>query len=191
MINNKMWIGAVMSGLMFSSCSSSKMDVVGARNVEMKTLSKSEARKYARNDRSRNSQLEAGIESSVNSSRLAKGGNSIKHYPELADLARDHSRDLMQEYTRTGVPRINHDGYNKRFNKMILKFAFQKAGENVAFLPNNSGGAKEIVRMWINSPSHNKNLFDNWNRTGVGVAIAPDGMIFATQLYCLKTDFTF
>jgi uncharacterized protein YkwD len=35
------------------------------------------------------------------------------------------------------------------------------------------------------SPGHRQNILDkNYSRTGIGVAIAPDGQVFITQVFC-------
>jgi uncharacterized protein YkwD len=56
--------------------------------------------------------------------------------------------------------------------------------ENIATC---SGGfnspATTLVDAWKNSSGHAKNMKGKWDVTGIGVAVAPDGTVFATQLF--------
>jgi uncharacterized protein YkwD len=41
------------------------------------------------------------------------------------------------------------------------------------------------VSGWMSSPGHRQNILQkNYSRTGVGAAIAPNGQIFVTQVFC-------
>ena len=165
--------------------------MVGAETKGMKKLSRGEAKRFSKGRGSSSPQMEATIQKIVNDSRVSKGKDRMEHHKGLAKLARKHSMKLMLNYSKTGVPVINHSGFSGRFNTISLDYSLSKAGENVAYHSKYNGSAGSVVSSWAKSPSHYKNLYGKWNRTGVGVAIAPNGMIFATQLYGLKTDFTF
>lgn len=45
--------------------------------------------------------------------------------------------------------------------------------------------ANAIVDQWMNSSGHRRNILSStWDREGLGVYIAPDGQVFATQNFC-------
>ena len=59
------------------------------------------------------------------------------------------------------------------------KLAAENAGQTTFADPND-----EILRGWIQSPDHRRNLYSPpFNRTGIGFARAADGTWYVTQLY--------
>ena len=132
--------------------------------------------------------LESVILKTVDKKRIATGRKPLKPHAGLAKLARKHSRKLRDDYVRTGVPVISHEGFKKRFSTISLDYNLFKASENVGFLPHQQNLDQQITKLWMQSKSHRENLLKRWGKSGVGVAIAPDGTVFVTQLFGLKTN---
>lgn len=49
-----------------------------------------------------------------------------------------------------------------------------------------SSAASVLVNAWQNSSGHDKNMRGMFNATGIGVAVASDGTVFATQIFGLE-----
>ncbi len=46
---------------------------------------------------------------------------------------------------------------------------------------------REILEGWLHSPVHRKNLLaPAFNQTGIGIAVAPGGTLYYTQLYTTR-----
>jgi uncharacterized protein YkwD len=125
--------------------------------------------------------LEDGLAASVNSTRAQHQRIALERMPALDTVAREHSEDMAQRHymshdTPEGlnpVDRIQRGGVDG----MTL------AGENVG-LTNRPDPNREILEGWLNSPAHRENLLaPAFNATGVGIARAPDGTLYYTQLY--------
>ena len=54
--------------------------------------------------------------------------------------------------------------------------------ENVAY---GAETAEEVVRMWLKSPGHKKNIEGKYNYTGIGIARGRNGQLYYTQLFIL------
>jgi len=136
--------------------------------------------------------LERRIAAKVELYRKAAGLKPMNYDPRMSNLARKHSDKLNRKFIKSGKRVLNHKGFGSRSNKIILDFSMSKAAENVAYIwGKEDDTATRISRNWMNSPDHKVNILKHWNYTGVGVAISPDGTIYATQLFGLKTDYTF
>jgi uncharacterized protein YkwD len=46
--------------------------------------------------------------------------------------------------------------------------------------------ARIVVRGWLDSPGHRRNLQGNYALTGIGVVRSANGEYFATQLYARR-----
>jgi uncharacterized protein YkwD len=122
--------------------------------------------------------------------RLAAAVNDFRHEQHLiplerrADLdavARGHSEDMAR---RGFFSHASPEG-NTWVERLSLAgvTGFTMAGENVG-QTNRPDPNREILEGWKNSPAHRENLLSRpMNATGVGIARAPDGRLFYTQLY--------
>ncbi len=136
--------------------------------------------------------LERRIAARVELYRKNAGLKPMNYHSRMATLARKHSDKLKNKFIKRGKRELNHDGFGSRANKIVLDYSMSRAAENVALIYGQNGDvAATFSRNWMNSPKHKKNILKKWNYTGIGVSIAPDGTIYATQLFGLKTDFTF
>lgn len=73
----------------------------------------------------------------------------------------------------------------------MLDYAMSKTAENVACCSKSPEPLNLLVTLWLRSEKHRVNMMQDWTHTGVGVSVAPDGSVFTTQIFSLKTDYTF
>ncbi len=184
-----------MASLVMSSCSSVNYVVSSVNRVVVDpivSLVESKRHPEVRSDAQYWDEMgrgmEVGILKAVDKKRKAAGFKPVIIDKRIADVARKHSQSMVKQYVKTGKVKIGHKGFRKRFTKLALDFNYSKVGENVGFLSYRDDFALKMTQMWLNSSGHRKNMLSKWTASGVGVAIAPDGTVFVTQLFGLKTN---
>jgi uncharacterized protein YkwD len=125
--------------------------------------------------------LESRLHLAVNDFRREQHLIPLERQTELDRVARAHSEDMA----RRGF--FAHESPEGRGWVDRLQLAgvsgFTMAGENVG-QTNRAEPNREILEGWKQSPAHRENLMSRpMNATGVGIARAPDGRLFYTQLY--------
>ncbi len=126
-------------------------------------------------------ELEREIFTAVNRFRDERKLIPLARRPELDAVARAHSTDMI---ARGFFAHENPEGHIWVDRLRIAGVdGFSLAGENVG-LTSRSDPVREIVGGWERSPVHLENLKARpFNATGVGIARAPDGTLYVTQLY--------
>ncbi|MDJ0785966.1 MAG: CAP domain-containing protein [Myxococcota bacterium] len=125
--------------------------------------------------------LEAALHDEVNAFRRDQQLIPLSRRSDLDGVARAHSEDMI---ARGYFAHVSPDGANPVDR-------IQAAGiEGFSLAAENAGQTSErpvveaILQGWIHSPDHLRNLRARpFNQTGIGMARAPDGRIFVTQLY--------
>jgi uncharacterized protein YkwD len=125
--------------------------------------------------------LESRLHLAVNDFRSAEHLIPLERRSDLDRVARAHSEDMAHRgffahespEGRNWVDRLSQAGVT----------GFRMAGENVG-QTNRAEPNREILEGWKHSPVHLENLVSRpMNATGIGIARAPDGRLFYTQLY--------
>lgn len=112
----------------------------------------------------------------VNQFRQSKGLKPLEANSYISSIALGHSRDML-----TGKSPFGHDGFHKRIDLISHRLGrLHVAAENVASGPM---GAREVVDGWLHSPGHRLNIEGDFRLTGIGVAEAPNGMVYFTQIF--------
>jgi len=131
----------------------------------------------------------------VNRYRLRHGAKSLARHRGLDKLAAAHSRYMMDHrgsFTLYGR-NVSHMGSDARWTIAKKVYNFTSMSENVASTPrigSDQRTADIIVRLWEKSSDHDYAMRHNgWTHTGVGVVVADDGMVFATQLFAYGGEF--
>ena len=125
--------------------------------------------------------LEARFHDAVNAVRAGKHLVPLDRDRSLDSVARAHSADMA---SRRYLSHVNPEGRNplERIQAAGISgftLAAENAGQTTFADPN-----QEILRGWIASPDHRRNLYTPpFNRTGIGFARAADGTWYVTQLY--------
>jgi uncharacterized protein YkwD len=125
--------------------------------------------------------LEARFHDAVNAVRAERSLITLDRDASLDAVARAHSADMA---SRRYLSHVNPEGRNplERIQAAGISgftLAAENAGQTSFADPND-----EILRGWIASPDHRRNLYaPPFNRTGIGFARAADGTWYVTQLY--------
>jgi uncharacterized protein YkwD len=97
----------------------------------------------------------------MNQVRTAHGVRPLRADSRLERAARSHSSKML----RVGV--FFHGAFNARIRSVGIRAP--RVGENLAWSVGRLARAQAIVRMWLASPSHRRNLLDGGYRlVGVG-----------------------
>lgn len=107
--------------------------------------------------------LEAEMLELVNNERIKEGLPPLQADPEMAEVARAHSRDM---FARSYFAHVNPDGKTP-FQRMDLAgVRYRTAGENLALAPTLSIAHEGLM----NSPGHRANILQkSFGRLGIGV----------------------
>lgn len=122
----------------------------------------------------------------INSYRAQHGGKRLQRHPGLDRLAQRHSQYLLNNRGKSGLhgTTVSHDGFEGRAMFARASFKMAALSENVAAA--HGASARYFVKLWGESRSHSHNMKSDWAYTGIGIAVAPDGTVFATQLFGSK-----
>lgn len=124
----------------------------------------------------------------VNEIRVANGLNTLQHKNDLRSLSRGHSVDMDR---RSFFSHTNPDGQDP-FDRMRLNgIQCRAAGENILYNYNSNmdpeDAAENSIDQWMNSPGHRANILSpNYEEEGIGVHVAEDGRLYATQFFCTR-----
>ncbi|OJW84359.1 MAG: hypothetical protein BGO69_11435 [Bacteroidetes bacterium 46-16] len=125
-------------------------------------------------------QMEKDILHYVNQHREEIGKSPLSLLPAITKEAIEHSKNMA----RHKVP-FGHDGFKERADNIRRSKSFQAMGENVAY---GELDAEGVVKLWLKSGGHRRNIEGDFNYTGIGVAEAEDGTIYFTQLFILSNE---
>jgi uncharacterized protein YkwD len=107
----------------------------------------------------------------INAERRTRGLRILRSSGRLSKAARRHSRDMARQHYfshrspdgTTFPERVRRTGYLHAANDWLV-------GENLAWGTRASGTARQIVRMWMASPSHRRVLLTrSFRDVGLGV----------------------
>lgn len=132
--------------------------------------------------------LAGNLHSQVNAHRGAIGKSSLPRHAGLDRLAQQHSEFMMRNRDKIEGGGLSHYGFEERAMAAQRLMNMSNVAENIATC---SGGfsspTSTLVNAWKNSSGHAMNMKSNWDATGVGVAVAPDGTVFATQIFATQS----
>ena len=121
----------------------------------------------------------------LNQKRVENGLRPLAWSDKLASIARLHSQNMAE---------FNFFSHRGLDNKMVSDRAddagmgrWRAIGENIAFNRGYQDPIRKAVELWLDSPSHRRNLLDNnWKETAVGIAVTSDGEYYLTQVFLKK-----
>lgn len=116
----------------------------------------------------------------VNKYRHSRGLKPLRMNAYMSKEATVHSLDMANKKMA-----FSHKDFDKRIKRIYEKVQYCRAGsENIAYF---KISPREVVRKWLTSPGHRKNIEGNFNLTGVGIARDKKGWVYYTQIF-LRTD---
>lgn len=121
----------------------------------------------------------------LNKKRIENRLQPLAWNDKLASIARQHSKNMAE---------FNFFSHRGLDDKMVSSRAddaglgkWRAIGENIAFNRGYQDPISKAVDLWLDSPSHRRNLLDNnWKETAVGIAVAADGSYYLTQVFLKK-----
>lgn len=115
----------------------------------------------------------------INEYRQKHGLAPLKMDERIVREAKNHSIDMANHTMPFG-----HKYFKSRIDRLHTQIKNSNAGaENVAC---NYKDAQDVVKNWLRSPGHKRNIDGNYNLTGIGIARDQKGKIYFTQIF-LKT----
>jgi len=155
------------------------------------------------------SALEQRVHELVNQQRSGDGLSVLRFDPVLADIARKHSEDMAKQHYiahmnpagQNPTARGNAAGYTCRkdygsyytygiaenlFQNNLYSSATYFSNRKTVYNWNSPEAIAQItVAGWMNSSGHRENIFTpNFDREGIGVAIASDDKVYITEDFC-------
>ena len=113
----------------------------------------------------------------TNEFREKNGKLPLFYSKELTIIAMPHTKKML-----SGQIPLGHDGFQERSKKVL---GAKSTGENVAYCDGYSNPIETMVKGWIKSPPHRKNMLGDFNT--IGIALAHDGSLwFGTQFFAYK-----
>jgi uncharacterized protein YkwD len=125
--------------------------------------------------------MDASILRYINDYRRSKGLSSLQALDVATEQAYLHSKNMA-----TGKTGFGHTGFDKRvqvIQKTMGVSYVSASAENVA---NGQLSAKEVVKGWLNSPGHKRNIEGNYTLTGIGTYKDREGNFYFTQIFIRK-----
>lgn len=122
--------------------------------------------------------LEQDVFRLVNAHRDSLGLPALEWDERVLHVAREHSRDMAE-----GRVPFGHRRFLRRVRGLAIALPFAVAGENVAFNQGVDDPAVDALRGWLDSPGHRRNIEGDYDRSAVGIAEDPDGVLFYTQVF--------
>ncbi len=116
----------------------------------------------------------AGVERERSKQRLAP----LQRNETLDRIAREHSRRMA-----SGRVPFGHKGSEDRADQVRTGRAISTVAENVAKLKGYPDPASNVVRGWVESRGHRRNILGDYDLSGMGVARSRDGTLYFTQLF--------
>lgn len=134
----------------------------------------------AQRTRLTDAELAQEVHKLINEYRVGEGLPALKYDATVAAEALTHSRNMANKSVAFG-----HDGFEERSERLSKKLSGVGAtAENVAYVGRD---AERVVKMWLNSAGHKKNIIGNYNYTGIGIAESKDGTVYYRAVSCRRS----
>lgn len=127
-------------------------------------------------------ETEEGIFQVINQAREERGFSLLRQDPRLQQVARRHSQDMAD---RRFFAHFNPDGRDVVERLQTANITdFTTAGENIFSKKKVEDPAPIVVREWLSSPGHRKNVLNpRYTVGGVGIARGERGELYVTQVF--------
>lgn len=127
-------------------------------------------------------EMEEGIFQVINQAREERGFSPLRQDQRLQQIARRHSQDMAN---RRFFAHFNPDGRDVVERLQTANITdFTAAGENIFSKKKVEDPAPVVVREWLSSPGHRKNVLNpRYTIGGVGIARGERGELYVTQVF--------
>ena len=130
------------------------------------------------------------LDHSISEYRRSIGRAPIQRHSALDRMAMDHCRFMAKNRGKftLGSENISHYGFEERSLMAQRQYGMTSLAENVAGGVIRGDVANQLTGAWTGSKKHLYNLKQDWDLTGIGVYVADDGMVYATQIFATKSN---
>ena len=152
--------------------------------------------------------LELRVHELINQQRRSNGLSSLSYDSSLASIARKHSADMARNNyfahvnleglgptergTKVGYSCYKNYGsyYTTGIAENIMQNNLYDSITYYNGIPRYAWNSQEEIAQstvsgWMNSPGHRQNILtSNYDREGIGVAIASDSKVYVTEDFC-------
>ncbi|TVR12663.1 MAG: CAP domain-containing protein [Phormidium sp. GEM2.Bin31] len=122
--------------------------------------------------------LEVAAHDQVNAYRQRQGLSPLELDERISAIARHHSQKMA-----SGEVPFSHDGIEDRYEAIKDVMPYRQVAENVAYNFGYSDPVEKAVEGWIESPGHEQNMSGDYEISGMGIAVNPEGEYYFTQLF--------
>lgn len=128
------------------------------------------------------------LDRSITSWRSSHGQARIPRDTGLDRLAQAHCEFLAENRGKFSVSsdHLSHYGFESRSLFAQRQLGMASVAENVAGGVLRDDIPRQLVEAWAKSRGHRHNLQQDWDATGLGIHVADDGMVYATQLFATR-----
>lgn len=123
------------------------------------------------------SEIETEILEEINTYRKSQGLKDLEPLPEISLEAEDHNLYMLEE------GKVSHNNFGERYNALVNSIGAHAVSENVAF---GYRSADAVIKAWINSDGHRKNIESHSTHFGVSVLQDEDGKNYFTNIFVRK-----
>lgn len=130
------------------------------------------------------------LERSITRYRRSLGKPAIPRNPGLDHLAQQHCLFMAKNRGKftLGSENISHYGFEGRVLAAKRLYGMENIAENLAGGIIRGDIPEQLVSAWVDSKEHHYNLKQDWSATGIGVHVADDGMVYATQIFATQRN---
>jgi len=145
-------------------------------------------------------EVERLVVEETNEVREEHGAPPVEPNTSLGDAARGHASDMARggyvgHETPDGDEPLDRYGWcadeGGYFGENVANtwhdrnIVYDEGDVPTLHLSTEREVAEHLVQKWMDSPGHRETLLNEaWSRIGVGVAVADDNEVFATQAFC-------
>ena len=122
-------------------------------------------------------QIEIEILEEINTYRISKGLSSLSKLNIIKSQTFSHTNHMVESN------KISHDNFPSRSAFLKERTGAKKVGENVAV---GFQTAESIVRGWVNSEGHRKNLEGSYTHFDISAEQNDNGTWFYTNIFVKK-----
>ena len=117
----------------------------------------------------------------MNEIRRGRGLPVLRVDSRLGEIARAHSRDMAR---RGFFSHVTPEGRQPADRVLEQGLVFSRFAENIQKSRGVPDPVSAAVESWMASPGHRRAILEpEYERTGVGVALADDGVLYFTQIF--------
>lgn len=162
MNNNPLMLLVLLCAFILTSCSSNSEEVIENLEISSKVSSKT---------------IEITILDLINDYRVSNGLSKINQLNIIKSQTHSHTNYMVSKNV------VSHDNFYQRKNFLAANANAIKVGENVAY---GYTTAKSVVKAWLKSDGHRKNIEGDYNYFEVSAEKDTNGKWYYTNIFIKK-----